>query len=212
MWVCTPFPPGPCFDPSWLTSVCPLPPFSPVRSPPSLTFLHTPPLYDDHAAVTADFIVVPSTATLTTLFPRVIDAQSGALLWSLPPTQRPLLQLTGLSPGVTYTLSVGCVDAVGNACVQNLTYTWGTAACPTPGLDTVTNLRSQSIQPGMRAFAWTPVPLAAAYEYALDSAGSAGLWTPVPSWASASQPMLMVSVAQCSSQQHMHTVVGGPLP
>jgi hypothetical protein len=168
-----------------------------VRSPPSLTFLHTPPAFDERAASTAEFIIVPSGTTVTTLLPRVLDAASGVLLWTLPPTSRTLLQLTGLTPGVNYTLSVGCVDAAGNPCAQNVTYTWGSAGCPAPSVDVVSNLRSQSVQPGVRAFVWTPVPLATSYEYTVDSGdsgGSAAVWIPVPSWPPGTLPLLMVGV------------------
>jgi hypothetical protein len=170
------------------------------RTAPTLSFLHAPPVFSDQASSTAQFVVVSSGTSAVTLFPMVTLAGTGEVVQVLPPTTRMLLQLGHLPPAVNYTLIVGCMDATGLRCASNATYTWGSVGCPVGAQDAVAGLRTQSIEPGVRAFVWTAVPHVGSYEYAMDGED----WQRVPPWPFGTPPLLMVRGALGGPRCHLH--------
>jgi hypothetical protein len=171
----------------------PLHAFLHARQPPELVLLVSPPATSIPAAQTALFVVAPSTPV--TLLPTLLNASSGAVLQSLPPTRLPRFVVPALLPGTTYTLSLSCVDDAGNTCAQPLILTWSNAPCPAGREDAVTGLRSQSLVPGERVLVWDPVSAPGGgaacdtgFEYSVDE----GAWVPVPASPPGSLPSAVV--------------------
>ncbi len=115
----------------------------------------------------------PAAPGVRTNVSAVVTDDTGASIASFPSTSVGLFTVTGLVPGVEYTLRASCEDALGAAC-PDLIHRWRSVPCPLPAADAPLGLQAVIVGQGVRYVTW--LSAAPAFQYSLDG----GPWLPVP--------------------------------
>jgi hypothetical protein len=161
-----------------------------VPAAPVVLLLRVPPKTSPTPATNATFVLASRAASLpgSRLEYVYADNSSGSSVlqtWTPLPTSQAVVELVGLTPGVTYRMDARTVTAThGSGPV--VSWIWASAPCLVAAADAeVTALEVWPVAPGVRVAHWRPAPALAGVAVQVDD----------EPWAPASPPLLVPSLA-----------------
>ena len=129
-------------------------------SAPVVSFSYAPPVNSAIPALSAQFVIVVDSPSVTTLEYRWYGQNSSGAWQAMTPSWVPvspgLVELTSLTPGVMYRLDAIATNNLGISSAVT-SWTWSSGACLPAANATITGLTAASIGYGQRVLTWLSV-------------------------------------------------------